>query len=187
MSITPNDNKIFLNGIGNVSVKVSQRAKYIRISIKNNCEILLVRPIFINLDDAINFLYKKIDWVKKHRKKISKQKLLRLKLSSTKLKIFWNETEQRVLLLSQINGLSYKKLIFKTLKSRWGSCSSDNIICINNLVYYLPLHLKEYIILHELVHTKIKNHKKLFWEELEKICQNSKSKRKELQDNYKIS
>ena len=187
MSITPNDNKIFLNGIGNVSVKVSQRAKYIRISIKNNCEILLVKPIFINLDDAINFLYKKIDWVKKHRKKISKQKLLRLNLSSTKLKIFWNETEQRVLFLSHINGLSYKKLIFKTLKSRWGSCSIDNIICINNLVYYLPLHLKEYIILHELVHTKIKNHKKLFWEELEKICQNCKSKRKELQDNYKIS
>ena len=89
--------------------------------------------------------------------------------------------------LSQINDLSYQKLIFKTLKSRWGSCLSDNIICINNLVYYLPLHLKDYIILHELVHTKIKNHKKLFWEELEKICQNCKSKRRELWDNYTIA
>ncbi len=187
MSITPNDNRFFLDGIGNVSVRVSQRAKYISIRIKNDCEILLVKPIFTNLDDAINFLYTKIDWVKKHRKNISKQKLLRLNLSSTELKRFWGETEQRVLYLSQIKGLIYQKLIFKTLKSRWGSCSTDNTICINNLVYYLPLHLKDYIILHELMHTRIKNHKKIFWEELEKICQNCKSKRKELRDSYTIA
>ena len=89
MSITSNDNRFFLDGIGNVSVRVSQRAKYISICIRNDCEILLVKPLFINLDDAINFLYTKIDWVKKHRKNISKQKLLRLNLSSTKLKRFW--------------------------------------------------------------------------------------------------
>tara|TARA_B100001248_G_C27196135_1_gene369049 strand:+ start:138 stop:662 length:525 start_codon:yes stop_codon:yes gene_type:complete len=171
---------------GNVSVRVSQRAKFARIIIRNDCEILLLKPIFINLDDAINFIYTKIHWIEKHRKKISKQKFLRLNLSSAELERFWNKTERRVFHLSQVNDLCYHKLIFKTLKSRWGSCSSDNIICINNLVYYLPLHLKDYIILHELVHTKIKNHKKLFWEELEKICQNCKSKRRELWDNYKI-
>ena len=70
MSITPNDNRFFLDGIGNVSVRVIQREKYISNRIKNDCEILLVKPIFINIDDAINFLYTKIDWVKKHRKNI---------------------------------------------------------------------------------------------------------------------
>ncbi len=64
MSITPNDNRFFLDGIRNVSVRVSQRAKYISIRIRNDCEILLVKPLFINLDDSINFLYAKIDWVK---------------------------------------------------------------------------------------------------------------------------
>ena len=92
-----------------------------------------------------------------------------------------------MLYFSKINGLNYQKLTFKTLKSRWGSCSFDNIICINNLVYYLPLHLKDYIMLHELMHTKIKNHQKEFWQELEKICQNCKIKRKELGDNYAIA
>lgn len=64
MSITPNDNRFFLDRIGNVSVRVSQRAKYISIRIRNDFEILLVKLLFINLDDAINFLYTKIDWVK---------------------------------------------------------------------------------------------------------------------------
>ena len=86
----------------------------------NNGEILIIRPIFIKLDDAINFIYAKIYWVEKHRKKISKQKLLKLNLSSANLKKFWDETEQRVFHLSKINDLSYQKIIFKTLKSRWG-------------------------------------------------------------------
>ena len=56
MSITPNDNRFFLDGIRNVSVRVSQKAKFVRISIRNDYEILLLKPIFINLDDAINFI-----------------------------------------------------------------------------------------------------------------------------------
>ena len=92
MSITPKDNRFFLDGIGNGSVRVSQSARYIHIRIRNNFDIILVKPIFKKLDDAINFLYTKIDWVKKHRERISKQKPLRLNLSSTKLKRFCDET-----------------------------------------------------------------------------------------------
>tara|TARA_Y100001980_G_C14205206_1_gene67150 strand:- start:153 stop:320 length:168 start_codon:yes stop_codon:yes gene_type:complete len=54
------------------------------------------------------------------------------------------------------------------------------------MIYYLPESLQEYIMLHELMHTKIKNHSNLFWQELEKICPNSKLKRKQLIDDYAI-
>ena len=91
-----------------------------------------------------------------------------------------------MILLSDMHQLNFYELIFKTLKSRWGSCSHNNVICLNNILYYLPEHLKEYIMLHELTHTKIKNHSSIFWEELEKICPNSKLKRRELRNNYTI-
>ena len=88
--------------------------------------------------------------------------------------------------LSEIHQLTFYKLIFKTLKSKWGSCSQNNTICLNNILYYLPNHLKEYIMLHELTHTKIKNHSSIFWKELEKICPNSKLKKQELRNKYAI-
>ena len=94
MDIIPKSISIFLDGIGNVSIGVSLRAKYIRIIIRNNCEILIIKPIFLNLDDAINFIYAKVDWVKKHRKRISKQKVPSLDLSSSGLEKFWDETKQ---------------------------------------------------------------------------------------------
>ena len=77
-------------------------------------------------------------------------------------------------------------MVFKNLKSRWGSCSFENIICLNNLLFYLPKHLQEYIILHELVHVKVKNHSEKFWCELEKVCSNAKRKNKELASKYRL-
>ena len=89
---------------------------------------------------------------------------------------FWEKTIEKVNSLSKKNNLLFKKVVFKTLKSRWGSCSFENIICLNNLLFYLPKHLQEYIILHELVHVKVKDHSKKFWYELERVCSNAKRK-----------
>jgi predicted metal-dependent hydrolase len=44
----------------------------------------------------------------------------------------------------------------------------------------LPGELVDYVILHELVHTRRKNHSKAFWIELEKLMANSKQIRSRL-------
>ena len=93
---------------------------------------------------------------------------------------------KRLIHYQKKNNLLFKKVIFKTLKSRWGSCSFENIICLNNLLFYLPEHLQEYIILHELVHVKVKDHSKRFWYELEKVCSDAKRKNKELVSKYRL-
>ena len=48
------------------------------------------------------------------------------------------------------------------MTSRWGSCSSKNNISFNNLMYHLDNDLQDYIIKHELLHTKIKNHSNIY-------------------------
>ena len=70
------------------------------------------------------------------------------------------------------------------MKSRWGSCSYNNNISINICVSYLPQRLQDYIILHELMHTKIKNHSRHFWSELNNIIYDLYEIRKEFKHNY---
>ena len=70
------------------------------------------------------------------------------------------------------------------MKSRWGSCSFRNNISINILVVHLPKRLQDYIFMHELMHTKIKNHSKHFWNELGKVVKNLKELRRELREDY---
>lgn len=89
----------------------------------------------------------------------------------------------RLNILAQQNNLDFNKVFIKNAKTRWGSCSSVNNINLNLHLMRLPNHLIDYVILHELAHTKVKNHSNDFWNFLESICPNSKSLDKEMK-NY---
>jgi predicted metal-dependent hydrolase len=81
----------------------------------------------------------------------------------------------RVEMLAIKYGFKYNKLFIKNLRSRWGSCSNKNNINLNLQLMRLPDKLIDYIILHELVHTKEKNHGKNFWTKLDAITGNAKA------------
>ena len=78
---------------------------------------------------------------------------------------------------------NYSGVSIKRMKSRWGSCSGKNKICLNLYLMALPEHLRDYVILHELVHTVEKNHGGKFWQRLESICPDARNFRKEIK-NY---
>ena len=78
----------------------------------------------------------------------------------------------------------YKKVTIKNAKTRWGSCSSINNINLNLHLMRLSDELIDYVILHELVHTKIKNHKKEFWDLLNIVSGDAKGLDRELKKNH---
>ena len=175
---------IYIDGLGRLHIHFSHRAKYARISVNTSSKVTVTIPNQLKKKDAIIFVKSKREWIIRNKIKASKRKLLKLDLSRNQLNDFWKKSEKKIFFLSKSYSFEYNDLIFKTLKSRWGSCSSNNIICLNNLLYYLPDYLQEYVMLHELVHTKVKNHSSQFWNQLESICEDSKIKSKELKDNY---
>ena len=71
-------------------------------------------------------------------------------------------------------GLDYKGVTVKPMDSMWGTCTPTNTININTEAVKLPYSLIDYLIVHELVHTKIKNHSKEFWAEVSKHIPNWK-------------
>ncbi|MEQ8324031.1 MAG: SprT family zinc-dependent metalloprotease [Vicingaceae bacterium] len=71
-------------------------------------------------------------------------------------------------------GLKYSELKFRRLEKRWGSCTPSNTIIIGIDAIKLPFSLIDYLIVHELVHTKVKSHSKEFWAELSKHIDNWK-------------
>ena len=85
--------------------------------------------------------------------------------------------------LAKRSSLSYAKVSIRNNSSRWGSCSFKNNINLNLHLMRLPDHLIDYVLYHELVHTKIKNHSKEFWEFLCQICPNAKLLDKELKQH----
>jgi predicted metal-dependent hydrolase len=59
-------------------------------------------------------------------------------------------------------GVQPRRIQFRTMARKWGSCSSRNNITLNTRLCWLPPHLAEYVVLHELVHLRVFNHGKEF-------------------------
>ena len=87
--------------------------------------------------------------------------------------------------LAMTHGFTYNRATVRNQKTRWGSCSGKNNISLNMQLMNLPKQLIDYVILHELVHTLVKNHSPLFWETLNSYVINAKYQSKELK-NYRL-
>ena len=72
---------------------------------------------------------------------------------------------------------SYKSVTISHARTKWGSCSFDNAIRYSYRLLYAPKDVIEYVVLHELAHTKHKNHSPRFWSEVEKYMPDWKQKR----------
>jgi len=78
-------------------------------------------------------------------------------------------------------GFQYAGIKIQSSKTRWGSCSRARSINLSMYLMLLPSHLVDYVILHELCHTKEMNHSDKFWAWMDKVTENkSKELRTEL-------
>lgn len=91
-----------------------------------------------------------------------------------------NLLPQRLQTLAATHDCSYRSASVKQLKGRWGSCDTDKNIVLNLFLMQLPWNLIDYVLLHELAHTRALHHGPEFWAEFESFLPNAKKLRKEI-------
>lgn len=83
-------------------------------------------------------------------------------------------------------GFTYQSVGIKQLKGRWGSCSEKKDIVLNCFLMQLPWHLIDYVLIHELVHTRIMAHGPVFWAEVGQYIPNLKAIRQEIKTHKPV-
>jgi predicted metal-dependent hydrolase len=72
--------------------------------------------------------------------------------------------------LSEKHGLQFGRLFVRSQLTKWGSCSARRNISLNWRLVRAPERVIDYVILHELLHTKVMNHSQTFWAHLHALC-----------------
>lgn len=71
-----------------------------------------------------------------------------------------------------VHQLIVRRVQVRAQRSRWGSCSRRGTISLNWRLIQTPPFVRDYIILHELMHLREMNHSARFWQEVERVCPN---------------
>ena len=82
-------------------------------------------------------------------------------------------------------GLQVGRVQFRDMIRKWGSCSNRGNITLNTALFYLPEHLVEYVVAHELTHMMVFDHSPAFWAKLSEYVPNCKAFEQEL-ERYRV-
>ncbi len=75
-----------------------------------------------------------------------------------------------------------KRITLRPMQRKWGSCSSRENITLNTALTWLPRHLAEYVVVHELVHLRVFNHGPQFKAQMSQYLPNWEACEKELNE-----
>jgi predicted metal-dependent hydrolase len=176
--------KVEMEDIGLVSYHHSTRARRVTIVLRPFRGVRVSVPRSVPFERAAAFVASKRPWI---RENLLRLRQLEEELTARKPLVPEITPEMaRVRLVGRLaelaarHGYRYNRVTIRCQKTRWGSCSGQNNISLNLKLLGLPAELMDFVLLHELIHTRIRNHGPEFWAELERVTGQAREKAKRL-------
>ena len=178
----------------NIIIKKSKR-KTLALVILPNGQIEVKAPLKLNTSKIINFVKSKSRWINRKLNLINQKVAFKNKYDFKNYSYILGEKRDGKLnykdyavnilpkMIKEISlkiNLDYNLIKISNSKRLWGSYSNKKVIMINFKCIVLPKKFIEYIIIHELCHSKEMNHSVNFWKLVGKYCPQYKSIKKEL-------
>jgi hypothetical protein len=93
------------------------------------------------------------------------------------------ELPAHLLRLAALHGLQVSRISVRNQRSRWGSCSPSGHICLNWRLVLMPDEVREYVLVHELMHLRRLDHSRHFWRLVAHACPGYERARRWLREN----
>ncbi len=155
------------------------------ITVRRDGSVYVTKPRRVSMRDIERFVARSGEWVRRAKARVaalpktskiesSKQEYTRYKKAAL------HEVERRLQHFNARYRFTYTTISVRNQKSRWGSCSRRGTLSFNYRLVFLPPHLADYVVVHELCHLGEMNHSKRFWALVAKSIPDHMARRKEL-------
>jgi len=160
------------DGVGPVLFEKSRRARRIGLTVRASRGVRVAVPARVSFEEARRAALTKIEWIKRTLARVERAKVRcrEAVLAAEHLDRRAARSELAGLLaaLAKEHGFTPGRLSVRRQGTRWGSASPSGRIQLNACLAVMPRDLAGYVILHELVHTRVRGHGRAFWKELER-------------------
>jgi len=139
-----------------------RKVKYLRIEVSKDIIRLIVPQKYpVKIDDVIE---RKKGWIQSKVEQLRELEDISRRLSLYNCENLEEIVERNVNEYGSILRVMPEKIFFRRMKNRWGSCHFRNKkLIFNRRLKFLPEELIRYVVLHEMCHLIVKNHRKEFW------------------------
>jgi predicted metal-dependent hydrolase len=93
------------------------------------------------------------------------------------------ELPPRLMEIAAEHGLSVTGVSIRNQRTRWGSCGRDGSISLNWRLVLMPPAVRDYVLIHELMHLKRLDHSPAYWKLVAAACPGYREARQWLRIN----
>lgn len=181
-------------------IRESARAKYLRITVHPDGRVIVTKPARLPERKLEAFLAERKAWIEEMQSKMLKSheraerkygsalSLPKMRRGTAAYKEAIAEARtlahERAAHFAALDGFEYGRISIRNQSSRWGSCSAPRSglcnLSFNYRIAHIPPALVDYLIVHELAHTREHNHGTGFWVEVGKLIPDYEKRRREL-------
>ena len=165
---------IVLDGVGPVLFEKSRRARHIGLTVRASRGVRVTVPARVSFDEARRVALSKLDWIERTLARVerARDRCREAVLAAEHLdrRTARAHLAGRLAALAEEQGFTPGRLSVRNQGTLWGSASPSGRIQLNACLAVVPQDLADYVILHELVHTRVRGHGRAFWAELGRHC-----------------
>jgi predicted metal-dependent hydrolase len=160
-----------LDGVGPVLFEKTRRARRISLTVRASRGVRVAVPWRVSYEEARRVALAKLGWIRRTVARVerARSRCREAVLAAERLERRFARAylSVRLAALALDHGYSPGPLSVRCQGTVWGSASPSGRIQLNALLAVVPPDLADYVILHELVHTRVRGHGRGFWTELE--------------------
>jgi predicted metal-dependent hydrolase len=148
-------------------------------------------PRWGSLREARAFAREQQPWIERQRRRLEEERTATPVVPQAVLREAWarakRELPPRLLGLAADLGLSVSRVSVRNQKWRWGSCSRSGHICLNWRLVDMPDWVRDYVMVHELMHLRRMDHSRRFWKLVAAACPDYERARAWLRANSSLA
>ncbi len=152
------------------------RARRYLIRVEDDGRVRVTVPRWGSKREAAAFAEREYAWIEKQRARLAGQRAAPAREPMPKeierelRNRAKRELPGRLLELAARHALIVTRVSVRNQRWRWGSCSRSGHICLNWRLVQMPDAVRDYVMIHELMHLRRMDHSPKFWKLVEAAC-----------------